>query len=239
MRRMIVAFVLVACSLAQAATAPPSPLLDATVTRIVDGDSLWLELPGASDAALEVRLKDIDAPEICQPWGTEARDALRDMVLNKAVQIRISGHDTYGRTLATLYVDGTLNVNRALVKEGHAWSTRVRYDRGPYVADERMATALRRGFNRAGGAVMPKDFRRTHGPCLPGEGAAAPAVAEATTTASPQAATTGQGFRCDGRTYCSQMHSCAEATFFLKNCPGVKMDGDGDGLPCEQQWCGR
>ena len=44
-------------------------------------------------------------------------------------------------------------------------------------------------------------------------------------------------FRCDGRTYCSQMTSCAEATWFLKNCPGVKMDGNHDGIPCEQQWC--
>ena len=44
-------------------------------------------------------------------------------------------------------------------------------------------------------------------------------------------------FRCDGRQHCSQMSSCAEAKFFLRNCPGVKMDGDGDGVPCEQQWC--
>ncbi len=49
-------------------------------------------------------------------------------------------------------------------------------------------------------------------------------------------ASSGQ-YRCDGRTHCSQMTSCAEATFFLRNCPGVKMDGDGDGIPCEQQWC--
>jgi cold shock CspA family protein len=46
-------------------------------------------------------------------------------------------------------------------------------------------------------------------------------------------------FRCDGRQHCSQMTSCAEATFFLKNCPGVKMDGDGDGIPCEEQFCRR
>ncbi|MFM2447348.1 MAG: hypothetical protein RI936_1795, partial [Pseudomonadota bacterium] len=41
----------------------------------------------------------------------------------------------------------------------------------------------------------------------------------------------------DGRTYCSQMTSCAEAKFFLANCPGVKMDGDRNGIPCEKQWC--
>jgi len=44
-------------------------------------------------------------------------------------------------------------------------------------------------------------------------------------------------YRCDGRTYCSQMNSCEEATWFLKNCPGTKMDGNNDGIPCEKQWC--
>ena len=40
-------------------------------------------------------------------------------------------------------------------------------------------------------------------------------------------------FRCDGRAHCSQMSSCEEAKFFLRNCPNVKMDGDHDGVPCE------
>ena len=44
-------------------------------------------------------------------------------------------------------------------------------------------------------------------------------------------------FKCDGRTHCSQMTSCTEAKYFLKNCPGTQMDGNGDGTPCEQQWC--
>jgi hypothetical protein len=44
-------------------------------------------------------------------------------------------------------------------------------------------------------------------------------------------------FKCDGRIYCSQMTSCREATFFLQNCPGTKMDGNNDGVPCERQWC--
>ena len=45
------------------------------------------------------------------------------------------------------------------------------------------------------------------------------------------------GFACDGRTRCTEMRSCEEAEFFLRNCPNVKMDGDGDGLPCEDQHC--
>ena len=45
-------------------------------------------------------------------------------------------------------------------------------------------------------------------------------------------------FACQGKQYCSQMTSCEEATFYLKNCPDVKIDGDGDGIACEEQWCG-
>lgn len=44
-------------------------------------------------------------------------------------------------------------------------------------------------------------------------------------------------YRCDGRMYCSQMTSCEEATWFLQNCSGTKMDGNRDGIPCEKQWC--
>ncbi len=54
---------------------------------------------------------------------------------------------------------------------------------------------------------------------------------------SEQIAPGSGAYRCDGRTMCSQMTSCDEAKYFLKNCPGVQMDGDGDGIPCERQWC--
>ena len=48
---------------------------------------------------------------------------------------------------------------------------------------------------------------------------------------------TAPSFVCDGRQHCSQMTSCAEATYFSNNCPNTKMDGNNDGVPCEQQWC--
>jgi len=40
-------------------------------------------------------------------------------------------------------------------------------------------------------------------------------------------------FTCDGRQYCTEMRSREEAVFFINNCPNTKMDGDGDGDPCE------
>jgi hypothetical protein len=45
-------------------------------------------------------------------------------------------------------------------------------------------------------------------------------------------------YSCRGKVYCSEMSSCEEAMFYLRNCPGTKMDGDRDGIPCERQWCG-
>ncbi|WP_165735168.1 cold shock domain-containing protein [Pseudoalteromonas sp. C8] len=42
-----------------------------------------------------------------------------------------------------------------------------------------------------------------------------------------------QNFTCDGRQYCTEMRSREEAVFFINNCPNTKMDGDGDGKPCE------
>ena len=45
--------------------------------------------------------------------------------------------------------------------------------------------------------------------------------------------TENHNFKCDGRQHCSQMTSRAEAEFFIRNCPSTKMDGDNDGIPCE------
>lgn len=48
---------------------------------------------------------------------------------------------------------------------------------------------------------------------------------------------TNPDYHCAGKIYCSQMRSCNEAMFYLENCPGVRIDGNHDGIPCERQWC--
>jgi cold shock CspA family protein len=68
---------------------------------------------------------------------------------------------------------------------------------------------------------------------IPVRAAVLPQLTQDTSVPEP----TAQAYGCDGRTHCSQMRSCSEATFFLQHCPTVQMDGDNDGIPCEQQWC--
>jgi micrococcal nuclease len=133
------------------------------VVRVIDGDSLVLRPPGGAKP-IEVRLADIDAPEICQVWGAQSKKALEDLALTQTAVLRASGRDSYGRTLGRVTV-GDVDIGRRQVEEGHAWSTQGRNGRGPLMKQQRMAQALNRGLWNGGGAVMPRDFRRAHGPC--------------------------------------------------------------------------
>lgn len=167
-RPWLPALLLCACVAQSAPAAPaarsPAGGVRGTVTSVVDGDSLWI-LPDGGGKAIEVRLAGIDAPEICQEHGAEARAFLAEKVLKKPVRLVLKGHDGYGRALGHVHADG-MDLNRLLVEEGHAWSLRTKWDQGPYVPQERMARALSRGLHKAGSAaIAPKDFRRRHGPC--------------------------------------------------------------------------
>jgi endonuclease YncB( thermonuclease family) len=218
-------------------------VVEGLITLVPEGDSLWVT--PADKPAMLLQLNDIDAPEPCQVYGEESRRALAELALNRRATVKIQGRDAQGRTLAVVLVDGA-DLSVRMVEEGHAWSTRTKWDFGPLVQQERMARALNRGLHASGGAMMPREFRQMHGPC---PGAAAPPVAAPAPTATARAATPSAAtrvaapatpaFRCDGRTRCTQMRSCAEAQYFLANCPGVQLDGDRNGVPCEAQWCGR
>ena len=145
--------------------APPKPvLLSGTVSRVVDGDTLWLKAEGDDAAPLVVRLEGIDAPESCQVGGKEATAALTGLALGRSVTVRVAARDEHGRTVGKVF-DGDKDLGDRMVRDGQAWSARYKFDRGPYVAEERMALALKRGLHAPGGAVAPRDFRKQHGPC--------------------------------------------------------------------------
>ena len=145
------------------AGAAPRADIQGVVTHVSDGDSL--SVTPAGQPPIVVRLSDIDAPEICQQGGAEARQALVELALNKPATLRTVGRDSYGRVLGVVTVDG-VNLGVRMVEEGHAWSNRTRNDRGPLVKQERMAKALGRGLHATTGAIMPRDFRAQHGPCV-------------------------------------------------------------------------
>jgi endonuclease YncB( thermonuclease family) len=106
----------------------------------------------------------IDAPEICQAWGRESRDALAAQVLHRQVRVTTRGRDTYQRTLAQVSFAGQ-DVGARMVSRGHAWSYHFRRDSGPYAQQESRARSARLGLWSTGTAVAPRDFRKRHGSC--------------------------------------------------------------------------
>ena len=47
------------------------------------------------------------------------------------------------------------------------------------------------------------------------------------------AVATDAGYQCGNKRYCKEMTTCEEARWHLENCGNSRMDGDGDGTPCE------
>ena len=196
--------------------------LDVVVVGVADGDTVTV-LDGERRAQSRVRLSEIDTPERGQPWGTRARQALADKVFRRDVRIAPQGEDRYGRVLGRLYV-GDRDVNREMVREGHAWVYR-RYslDAG-LLEDERVAREARRGLWSLpeSETVPPWEWRR---------GARRPDVGEA--RRGPVAMGVPAPPACGTKTLCREMSSCEEARFFLVRCGLTRLDGDGDGVPCE------
>lgn len=83
----------------------------------------------------------------------------------------------------------------------------------------------------------PEFLQRSSSPVISNTSTPAKSPAAPLTFAPHSTATApASAFRCDGRQHCSQMRSYEEAVYFLRNCPNTKMDGDGDGIPCERQF---
>ena len=152
---------------AVAAKAKPAvAALQGVVTQVIDGGSV--RFTPAGQAAITVRLRDIDPPEPCQPGAAEAKAGLAALALNKTATLQAGGHDAQGRTVGVLIADDA-NIAKRMVEEGYAWSARGRNDHGPFIKQERMAKALGRGVHATAGAVLPRDWRRTR-PCAAAAG---------------------------------------------------------------------
>lgn len=135
------------------------PPFDARVVRVVDGDSLWVKALTHA-APLRLRLQGLDAPEACQAYGPQAREALgaRLALSGQRVTVSLLHRDSYDRWLARVVTaDG--DVGAWLVEQGLAWSD------GGYARQEGRARRMRLGLFSQSQPERPRDFRRRHGPC--------------------------------------------------------------------------
>jgi len=93
---------------------------EASVTRIIDGDTIEVDIRGI---VFQVRYIGIDCPESDHPFGPGATEANRRLVENKMVRLveDMSDVDEFDRLLRYVYV-GDLLVNAEMIRLGYAWA---------------------------------------------------------------------------------------------------------------------
>ena len=156
-------FALCAAFLLALATHADARELQGVVTHVTDGDTIWVRQAGAAEAE-QVRLQGLDAPEICQAFGPQARAALAAHVLHRPVRVTVKAQDVYQRLVGTVNVQGE-DLGAWLVAGGHAWTARYQKRPGPYADEEAAARAARRGLWQDDAPLEPRAFRKRHGSC--------------------------------------------------------------------------
>ena len=132
----------------------------------MDGDTLRVVLDNGDSRTL--RLLGVDAPESGQAGGAEAREFVAARVCAARVVWHDHGTDRYGRTVASVEVDGQ-DLGILLVRHGMAWRIRHYLEGQPaevlaaYESAWREARAARAGI-WAGDPEPPWAWRRTHRP---------------------------------------------------------------------------
>ena len=142
-------------ALAHCAAAQENAVLAGTVTSVIDGDTIKVQLPAGPAI---VRLAHIDAPESNQAHGGAATRALHGRLLAQDVSLQVVERRGADRVVAVVLL-GDENVNAWMVKQGHAWALRAASLDASYCAWEDAARSLRRGLWRAPEWVAPWDWR--------------------------------------------------------------------------------
>jgi endonuclease YncB( thermonuclease family) len=191
--------------------------LTGQVIKVNDGDTLTLRI--ASQRPFKVRLAGIDAPEYDQPYGKTARRALAAIVSGRTVRVNARSRDDYGRIVGTVSLSGQ-DIEAALVERGAAWVYQ-RYNRNPRLIDlEAQAKAARRGLWALPESQRMPPWEWRHG-----------GKTDAASIVSSSRPVTPSG--CGAKRTCGEMGDCEEARFYLKTCGLKRLDGDRDGMPCE------
>jgi len=105
------------------------------VVRVIDGDGAIVL--SRNNNRSEIRLADIDAPEIGQQYGQFSKQTLKTLIDKKIVTLRHTGKKTYGRDVVRLYLKGQ-DINRRMVRIGAAWvEPRFARDKSYYEAQKK------------------------------------------------------------------------------------------------------
>lgn len=223
-----------------------------TVTRVIDGDTI--EISPAVNGYVDVRLIGIDTPETyfgAQPYGPEASDFTTSRLEGRRVglELDVEEVDPYDRLLAYVWLrdNPSSMFNETLARQGYAqvatFPPNVKYmDR--FLAAQRQARNAERGLWGFSRAALCQQSDRGNGigegspEC---DGAVSPDSLQPTPEPSPSSGTSSDAsgippLPSDGNYDCADFATRKQAQRVLDRDPSDPhyLDGEGDGIPCEE-----
>ena len=132
---------------------------EAVVLKVIDGDTIYIK---SNNGRKKVRLRHIDAPEIRQSYGKEAKIFLDKQIDGKKIIVNSDYKDRYGRDIGDIFVynnDEAIYINAKLIKSGHAWVYKS-YRKNTYLMNlENFARENMLGLWKDKSAIEPWEFR--------------------------------------------------------------------------------
>ena len=127
------------------------------VVSVHDGDTLTVLV---SKQQVKVRLAEIDAPELRQPFGNRSKQSLADLCFQERAKVELIAKDRYGRSVGKVECR-TVDASAHQVATGMAWV----YDRyskpdSPLYPLQNEAKAARRGLWADTEPLPPWEWRK-------------------------------------------------------------------------------
>ena len=133
--------------------------INGKVISIKDGDTFSIK--DQRGRFYKVRLADVDAPEITQPFGRPAKRLMEDLVLKKVVRINYTQVDKYKRLIGKVFLPNGKILNEEALKAGLAWHYRVKHPHSTYLEKmEYKAWKKKIGLWVQEKPIPPWEFRR-------------------------------------------------------------------------------
>jgi micrococcal nuclease len=127
------------------------------VKAVIDGNTIMFQL--VDEEEFKFALAGIDAPELNQPFGQDAKDHLEKLLLDKEVTITIVGKDRLGVRFGVLLYGRNKDPRKELLEKGLAWTAEKNLD--PTFAQlQQIAKSRAKGLWQEETPMPPWVFRR-------------------------------------------------------------------------------
>jgi len=131
---------------------------DGFIIGVLEGDTI--QVMNGSEV-LVFRLDGVDAPEIGQPYGTDAYAFTVSLALGKKAHVVTKAAQAWGIQAAVISLASGLNLSHELLKAGLAWWDRINVPHNDSLWKlEREARTLRRGLWDDADPIPPWEWRK-------------------------------------------------------------------------------